>query len=75
VNTLGQAGGTGVPVFSYRDSWLAMEQGDAGNFMDLCFQSPYRFYCRRGQARNNHRHFIQEPTESAIMKCIIRKNK
>lgn len=27
MNTLGQAGGTGVPVFSYRDSWLAVERG------------------------------------------------
>lgn len=42
MNILGQAGGTGVPAFFYRDSWLAIEQGDAGNFTDLCFQSAYR---------------------------------
>lgn len=26
MNALGQAGGTGVPVLSYTDSWLAVEQ-------------------------------------------------
>lgn len=50
-------------------------EGDAGNFMDFCFQSPCRFYYRRGQARNSHRHLIQALTENAIIKCIIKKNK
>lgn len=27
MDTLGQAGGTRGPVFSYRDLWLAIEQG------------------------------------------------
>lgn len=75
MNTFGQAGGTRVPVFSYRDSRLAIEQGDTGNFIDFCFQLPCRFYYWRGQARNSHRHLIQAPAENAIIKCIIRKNK
>lgn len=71
MNALGQAGGTGVPVLSYRDSWLAVEQV----ILWTSVFSHHTGFTVEEVKRGTATALNPGTTENTIIKCIIKENK